>query len=96
MQKKRSDSYEKSHNLVNRIYDMLYFLYFFKDNRGYSISEIKDKIRQQIKTLEGIELIIKYFDDKMKKHYKDIEIRCNLTDLITDLNHLKQYIVEWR
>ena len=72
---------------------MLY--YFLKDKNAYSpAEELKNKIRQQIKTLDGIEYFTKYFDDKLKEHHEDIEITCNLRELITDLDYLKLYIVQ--
>ena len=55
MKKKTWHSFVKSHNLVNRIYDMLDYFHCFDE-------------------------------------VKNIELRCNLIDLINDLDYLKQYL----
>ena len=39
-----------------------------------------------------IENLASYFERKLKRHYKNVEIRCNLVDLLYDLDHLKQYL----
>ena len=82
----------KSHNLVNRLFDMLDYFDFFMEKKNYSLDDLKYGIRNSLKTLEGIEAYAKYFEDKLKKYRRDVETRCNLTDLITDLDYLKQYV----
>jgi len=83
-------SYSASHYLVNRIYDMLVYFDTFK--------EIKDKvnlkkvIRNNLNDICYIEDLARYFSDKLKKNYKNVELRCNLIDLIYDLDCLKQYV----
>ena len=91
---KKYYDFVKSHNLINRIFDMLDYFYFFGSIENYSIDELKYEIRNSLKTLVGIEAHAKYFEDMLMKHKKDIEIRCNLTDLITDLDYLKQYVTD--
>lgn len=41
-----------------------------------------------------IEALATYFEKKLKKHRNNVEIRCNLVDLLYDLDHLKQYLSE--
>lgn len=90
---KQSDKYAITHNLVNRIYDMLYFFYFFKNHKA-PVRELKDEIRKNLKTANQVETIAKYFDTRLKKKYIDVEVKCNLKNLITDLDYLKQYLVK--
>lgn len=90
---KKSEKYTSTHNLVNRIFDMLYFFNFFK-NRKEAFCDIKEEIRNNLKKVEEVETIAKYFDTRLKKKHINIEIKCNLKNLITDLNYLKQYLVK--
>ena len=39
-----------------------------------------------------VETIIKYLEDKLYKNKKKVELRCNLSNLINDLDYLKQYL----
>ena len=80
MKKKTWHSFVKSHNLVNRIYDML------------DVELAKNQIKNKIRSIYYVETLAKYFDDKKNKHIKNIELRCNLIDLINDLDYLKQYL----
>lgn len=83
-------SYSTSHYMVNRIYDMLIYFDAFK--------EVKDKInlkkiiKNNLNDIYYIEDLAKYFSDKLKNNYKNVELRCNLVDLIYDLDYLKQYV----
>lgn len=86
-------SYAKSHNLVNRIYDMLNYFELFKDYKE-TTKELKKQIYYKIRSLYYIENLAKYFEDKLKRNSKNVEIRINLTDLIYDLDQLKQYLVK--
>ena len=73
-------NFVKRKNLINRTFDMLdYFNIFDKKNLN------KDNPI-------FIETILKYFCDKYKNCKKKIELRCNLYDLINDLDYLKQYL----
>ena len=92
MRKKTWHSYAKSHNLVNRIYDMLDYFDFFDENTNKK--EIKNNIYNKMRNIYYIENLAKYFDEKLNRNRKNVEIRCNLTDLIYDLDHLKQYLVK--
>ena len=85
-------SYAKSHNLVNRIYDMLNYFELFKDYKD-SEKQLKKQIHNKIRSFYYIENLAKYFEDKLNKNQKNVEIRINLTDLLYDLDHLKQYLV---
>lgn len=82
-------SYIKSHNLVNRIYDMMYYLGCYNDE---DIKFIKSRIKYKLKNIYYVETLAKYFEEQKKKNRKNIELRCNLNDLINDLNYLKQYL----
>ena len=41
-----------------------------------------------------VETLAKFFEEKKEKNKKNIELRCNLIDLITDLDFLKQYLTK--
>ena len=84
----------KSHNLVNRIYDMALYYHLIKNNDNEK--EIKTEM-QSIKNdmnIEYVESLAQYFDKKLQRHPKNIDLRCNLIDLVYDLDYLKQYLCE--
>lgn len=83
-------AFVKSHNLVNRIYDM--FVYFKLIKNTFHEPIFKKFIKQRIVDVEYVETLAKYFEDKLKKNKKNIDLRCNLNDLIYDLEYLKQYL----
>ena len=87
MRKKNWHSFVVSHQLVNRVYDMLDYFNFF-ENRAESEQVLKKKIKTKMNNINYID----YFERKLKRHYKNVEIRCNLVDLLYDLDHLKQYL----
>lgn len=87
----KSGRYIKSHNLVNRCYDMLCY-FDTMDETDLSVKEIKNKIFSSLHKIETVETYAKYFDSKLKQYKKNIELRCNLCDLISDLNFLKQIL----
>lgn len=89
MKKKTWHSFVKSHNLVNRIYDMLDYFHCF-DNEDVEFA--KKEIERKIQSIYYVETLAKYLEDKKNKHIKNIELRCNLIDLINDLDYLKQYL----
>lgn len=93
MKRKNWHTFAKSHNLVNRIYNMLDYLNFF-ENRTESKREIKKNIYNKIRSFYYVESLAKYFEEELNRHQKDVEIRCNLVDLIHDLDFLKQYLVK--
>lgn len=82
----------RSHNLVNRIYDMVCFFGMIKDNKDVE-KEVKMFFNQRLEDVVYVESLAKYFEEKLRKHKKTPEIRCNLLDLISDLNYLKQYLI---
>lgn len=91
MRKRNWYSYVKSRNLINRIYDMLeYFNYF--DNEFWNKENIRQFLKENINDIIFVETLIKYLDDKLKRNKKKVELRCNLSDLINDLDYLKQYL----
>lgn len=83
--------YVKSRNIINRVYDMLeYFNYF--DCEFWNKDDVRNYLKKNINDICFVETIIKYLDDKLKKNRKKVELRCNISDLINDLDYLKQYL----
>ena len=90
MKKKTWHSFVKNHNLVNRIYDMLDYFHCFDHTSDVELA--KKEVKRKIQSIYYVETLAKYFEDKKNKHQKNIELRCNLVDLINDLDFLKQYL----
>lgn len=89
MKKKSAYSFIKAHNLINRIYDMFNYLNLIHINtRDIVLNELKNSLHD----IYYIETLAKYFEDVKNKNKKNIELNCNLKDLINDLNYLKQYL----
>ncbi len=86
---KNANSFIKSHNLVNRVYDMVYYLGIIKEPTNDQL--FKNFFKKRLTEIEYVESLAKYFEKKLSKNYDNIELRCNLKDLIYDLNILKQY-----
>ncbi len=82
----------KSHNLVNRIYDMALYYHLIKNNDNEK--EIKKFFYNRLEDIEYVESLAQYFDKKLQRHPKNIDLRCNLIDLVYDLDYLKQYLCE--
>lgn len=82
----------RSHNLINRIYDMLFFFKVIKD--GESENQVKRFLKHRIEDITYVETLAKYFEEKLRRNKNKIELRCNLLDLINDLNYLKQYLYD--
>ena len=87
----KSYKYIKTHALVNRCYNMLKYFNAF---HGVEMSqrEVKKQIESNLMEIETVETYAKYFNIKKNKNKKKIELRCNLMELINDLNFLKQYL----
>ena len=81
----------KSHNLVNRIYDMLFYFGTLKDEKNENT--VKKFFVKKLDDIEYVETLAKYFERKLKQYKDKVEIKCNLLDLINDLNYLKQYLL---
>lgn len=79
----------KSHNLLNRVFDMIYYYKVIKDLKYKE--NTKKWLFQKLKDIDYVESLAKYFELKLSKE-KNIEVCCNLKDLINDLNFLKQYL----
>lgn len=81
----------RSHNLVNRIYDMLFYLKVLKN----SDNEINTKkfFYYRLEDVAYVESLAKFFEIKLRKYRKIPDVRCNLIDLIRDLDYLKQYLI---
>lgn len=90
--KKTYHSFIKSHDLVNRIYNMIFYLNIIKNEDSEVM--VKKRLKKNLSSSEYVESICKCFENKFYKNYKNIELRCNLKDLIFDLNYLKQYLDE--
>ena len=89
--KKAFHSFVRSHNLVNRIYDMDYYFGVIKNPNNSE--NIKKFFLKRLEDVEYVESLAKYFEKKLRTHRKNIDLRCNLQDLIYDLDYLKQYLV---
>ena len=86
----KAKEFINSHNLINRIYDMvLYFGIIKSENREFYIKKF---FSQRLKKLEYVETLAKYFENKIKTSQQNIELKYNLQELIYDLNYLKQYM----
>ncbi len=83
--------YVKSRNLINRVYDMLEF-FCYLDNNDWNKQNIRNYLKSNIKDICFVETLIKYFEEKLKQNRHKIELRCNLLELITDLDYLKVYL----
>ncbi len=88
----KSDFYRfiKSHNLVNRIYDMVFYFGLIKNPSNEN--NIKKFFFQRLEDVEYVESLAKYFEKKISKNRKNYDLQCNLTDLVYDLDYLKQYL----
>ena len=84
--------YITSHNLVNRIYDMVFYFGLIKNPENES--NIKKFFKVSLKDIEYVESLAKYFDNKMRYSKKNIELWCNLRDLVYDLDYVKQYLAK--
>lgn len=85
-------TFVRSHNLVNRIYDMLVYMEVIKHTENVAVT--KKFFRQRLEDVEYVEELAKFFERKLrlKKYKKNGDVRCNLIDLIYDLDYLKQYL----
>lgn len=83
--------YVKSRNLINRIYDMLEYFHYF-DCEFWNKKDIRDYLKNNISDICFVETILKYLEDKRRRNIKKVELRCNLSNLINDLDYLKQYL----
>lgn len=83
-------NYAKSHNLFNRVIDMLEFFEFF--DKTEDVKYAKRKVKDKMQSLYFVESLCYFFEKRLKQNMKNEEIRCNLYDLISDLNYLKQYL----
>lgn len=53
---------------------------------------IKKFFKQRLEDVEYVESLAKYFEGKKRKYKNNPDVRCNLTDLVYDLDYLKQYL----
>lgn len=88
--KKNVHTFIRSHNLVNRIYDMVFYFGAIKNPKDKK--NIQKFFFQRLEDVSYVESLIKYFEKKLKKSKNIIQLRCNLQDLIYDLEMLKQYL----
>lgn len=86
----KAKEFINSHNLINRIYDMvLYFDIIKSENREFYIKKF---FSQRLEKVEYVESLAKYFENKIKTSQQNIELKYNLKELVYDLNYLKQYL----
>lgn len=85
--------YVNSRNLINRVYDMLEYFNCTKCDLWNEI-EVRNNIKDNIKDISYVETVIKYLYVKLKKkeNRSKIILRSNITELINDLDSLKQYL----
>lgn len=81
----------RGHNLVNRTYDMVVYFGLLKNPDNEKV--IKRFFKQRLIDVEYIESLTCYFEKKLRKHKNNINLRCDLIDLIYDLEYLKQYLL---
>lgn len=79
----------KTHNLPNKILEMLIYFNIIKKNKDFKY--IKYKIKSKMKEPDFIETIAKFFERKYNK-CRSVELKCNLKNLIYELNFAKQYL----
>lgn len=87
---KRISSFIKSHNLINRVYDMMFYFELIKNPEKEN--NYKNFLSKQLNNIEYVESLANFFDKKLRKNKNNIELKCNLIDLIYDLDYLKQYL----
>lgn len=86
----KAKEFINSHNLINRIYDMvLYFGIIKSENREFYIKKF---FSQRLEQVEYVETLAKYFENRIKTSQQNIELKYNLKELVYDLNYLKQYL----
>lgn len=86
----KAKEFINSHNLVNRIYDMVFYFGVVKsENREFYIKKF---FSQRLEKIEYVESLAKYFENKIKTSQQNIELKYNLKELVYDLNYLKQYL----
>lgn len=86
----KAKEFINSHNLVNRIYDMIFYFGIIKsENREFYIKKF---FSQRLGKIEYVESLAKYFENKIKTSKQNIELKYNLKELVYDLNYLKQYL----
>ena len=70
---------------------MLFYLKVLKN----SDNEINTKkfFYYRLEDVAYVESLAKFFENKLRKYRKIPDVRCNLIDLIQDLDYLKQYLI---
>ena len=88
--KKDLNGFIKSHSLVNRIYDMVFFYGLIKNPNNEKA--VKRFFKNGLADIEYVETLAKYFESKKRYEKKNVELWFNLRDLIYDLDYVKQYL----
>lgn len=70
---------------------MLLYLGVIKNPNNEEV--IKRFFHQRLQDVEYVESLAKYFEKKIRKNKNNIDLRCNLMDLVYDLDYLKQYLM---
>lgn len=81
----------RSHNLIDRIYDMIFYLGIVKNKNSEEV--VKKFLRQRLEDEVYVESLAHYFEKIQDRNKNNIELKCNLQDLVYDLNYLKQYLL---
>lgn len=63
----------RSHNLINRIYDMLIFFEVIKDSKHEE--QIKRFFMQRIEDITYVETLAKYFEEKLRKNGNQFNLK---------------------
>lgn len=90
--RKEINSFIKSHNLPTKIYEML--IYFHAIDKKTNKNKIKISINKNLHDIEFIETLASYFEKELKKKH-NVEVRCNLKNIIDELNFAKQYLDDY-
>lgn len=69
---------------------MLVFFGTIKNPKNEQV--IKKFFNQRLEDVEYVESLAKYFDRKIRNYKNNPDVRCNLIDLVYDLDYLKQYL----
>lgn len=84
-------SYARRKNLLNRFYNMLNYFDYFNIN-DLDEKDAKRLLVRKMNDIYFLETFAKFLEQELKKNKNKIELKCNIKDLIDDINYLKQYL----
>lgn len=87
---RNAEDFIDEENLIDRTFYILDYLNLFS---GYSGSkyDLKEKIYNILLDISYVESLIKFVEKKMK-NCNNVELKCNMKELMLKLNFLKQYL----